>query len=213
VPPPPPAPTGPGTPSAYPAAGPYGSAGHWPTGCAQPGYGHTGYGQQVLPKQSPYGGVPGYPGYGYPGTAHPGTGYSGSGYPGTAYPDAAYPAGTYGQGWPGGTYVPNNGHGTAALVLGIIGLVLSPSIVFGIILGVLAIVFGVLGRARAASGEATNGGSALAGVILGVVAVVASVAMIFVYIATGDDSSDSDDDPGYADVSAAVVLPVADIGR
>ncbi|MGA6154788.1 hypothetical protein ACPEIC_15730 [Stenotrophomonas sp. NPDC087984] len=98
-------------------------------------------------------------------------------------------------------------------MLGIIGLVLSPSIVFGIILGVLAIVFGVLGRARAASGEATNGGSALAGVILGVVAVVASVAMIFVYIATGDDGSDGDDDPGYADVSAAAVLPVADIGR
>ncbi|MBI0383930.1 hypothetical protein JBE27_48665, partial [Streptomyces albiflaviniger] len=118
-------------------------------------------------------------------------------------------------GWPGGTYVPNNGHGTAALVLGIIGLVLFASIVLGIVLGVLAIIFGVLGRSRAAGGEATNGGSALAGVILGVIAVVASVVMIFVYIAAEDDDSGGDDDPDYAGVSAPAVLPppLADISR
>ncbi|GAA0664941.1 hypothetical protein GCM10009548_36210 [Streptomyces malaysiensis subsp. malaysiensis] len=223
VPPPPPAPTGPGTPSAY-QAGPYSPAGYAPgyapTGYASAGYAQTGYAAQTgygqptpYGQPAPYGGAPGHPGYGYPATAYPGTGYPGSGYPGTGYPGTGYPGGTYGQGWPGGTYVPNNGHGTAALVLGIIGLVLFASIVLGIVLGVLAIIFGVLGRARAKSGEATNGGSALAGVILGAVAVVVSVVMIFVYIATGDDGSDGDDDPGYAHVSAAKVLSPADIGR
>ncbi|EFL22883.1 putative integral membrane protein [Streptomyces himastatinicus ATCC 53653] len=188
VPPPPPAPTGPGTPSAYQGT-PYGTGGY-----GQPGYG----------GQAPYGG----PGYGYPGAAYPA-------YPGGAYPGAAYPGAGYGQGWqPGGTYMPNNGTGTAALVLGIVGLVFFFSVVFSIILGVLAIIFGALGRAKASRGEATNGGMALAGLILGSAAVVASVVMIFVYVADENrDSSDSADDSGYANMSVVRVVPPADMSR
>ncbi|WP_421111391.1 DUF4190 domain-containing protein, partial [Streptomyces sp. NEAU-S77] len=188
VPPPPPAPTGPGTPSAYQGT-PYGTGGY-----GQPGYG----------GQAPYAG----PGYGYPGAAYPA-------YPGGAYPGAAYPGAGYGQGWqPGGTYLPDNGTGTAALVLGIIGLVFFASVVLGIILGVLAIIFGVLGRAKAGRGEATNGGSALAGLILGATAVLAGVVMIFVYVAAAnDDSSDGSDSSGYADISVVRVLPPAEMSR
>nr|WP_246096850.1 DUF4190 domain-containing protein [Streptomyces botrytidirepellens] len=188
MPPPPPAPTGPGTPRAYQGA-PYGTGGY-----GQPGYG----------GQAPYGG----PGYGYPGAAYPA-------YPGGAYPGAAYPGAGYGQGWqPGGTYLPNNGTGTAALVLGIVGLAFFASVVLGIILGVLAIIFGVLGRAKAGRGEATNGGVALAGLILGVAAVVAGVVMIFVYVAAANsDSSDGTDDSGYADISVVRVVPSADMSR
>ncbi|MFI0814047.1 DUF4190 domain-containing protein [Streptomyces sp. NPDC021098] len=184
VPPPPPAPTGPGTPSAYQGT-PYGTG----------GYGHPApYG-----AQTPYGG----PGYGYPGTAYP------------AYPGPGHPGAGYGQGWqPGGSYLPNNGTGTAALVLGIIGLVFFASVVLAIILGVLAIIFGFLGRAKAARGEANNGGSALAGLILGAAAVVAGVVMIFVYVAAAnDDSADGSTDSGYADISVVRLVPPAATSR
>ena len=61
--------------------------------------------------------------------------------------------------------------GIASLVLGIVGLLgcctLVPSI--------LALVFGVIGRKKAAQGLATNGGMATAGMILGIVGIVAGI--------------------------------------
>ncbi|WEV25070.1 hypothetical protein OYE22_07580 [Streptomyces sp. 71268] len=80
-------------------------------------------------------------------------------------------------------------------MLGIVGLVLFFSIVFGIVLGALAIIFGALGRGKARRGEANNGGAALAGIIIGIAACAASVVMIFVYTMTGVD----DDDEGRRD--------------
>jgi Domain of unknown function (DUF4190) len=59
----------------------------------------------------------------------------------------------------------DNGFAIAALVLGILGFV------FPLVCGIPAIVFGVLGRARAKEG-APNGGLALAGLILGIVSTV-----------------------------------------
>ncbi|MDT3399744.1 hypothetical protein RKE29_24420 [Streptomyces sp. B1866] len=141
----------------------------------------------AAPGGNPYAGQPGgQPPYGQPGYGYPG-----------------YPQAPYGPGWPVGP-VPDNGQGTAALVLGIIGLVAFFTVVFGAILGVLAIVFGALGRAKAGRGTATNGGQALAGLICGVIAVVASVVMIFVYIAV-----DEDDDSAYDTLAAVRVLPGA----
>jgi amino acid transporter len=63
--------------------------------------------------------------------------------------------------------------GTAALVLGIIGVVLA--VLFfplGILLGVVAAVLGYLGRKKAARREATNRGQATAGLVLGLVAIL-----------------------------------------
>lgn len=57
---------------------------------------------------------------------------------------------------------PRNGMGTAALVLGILGVITLP-----IVFSVLAMVFGGIGVSRASKGEATNKGMALAGLILG----------------------------------------------
>lgn len=57
--------------------------------------------------------------------------------------------------------------GTAALVLGIIGV-----LVLGCIFGVLAIIFGAIGINRANAGRATNKGAATAGLVLGIVGVV-----------------------------------------
>ena len=68
---------------------------------------------------------------------------------------------------------PKNGMGTAALVLGIIGVVLA--VLFfplGILLGVVAAVLGYLGRKKAARREATNRGQATAGLVLGLVAIL-----------------------------------------
>ncbi|MDW6059586.1 DUF4190 domain-containing protein [Streptomyces sp. FXJ1.4098] len=212
MPPPPQAPTGPGTPSAYqPPPGPYGVGPYAPTGYGQPGYGQTGYGQTGY-------GQPGYgqTGYGQSGYAQPGYGQTGYGQP----PYGAQPAYGYpGSGYPGPPYgpvafTPDNGNGTAALVLGIVGTVLFFSIVFGVILGVLAIIFGVLGRAKAQRGEADNGGQALAGLVLGVIAVVASVVMIFVYIAEDDDPDDPyAHGPGYTRGAAVVVVDAPDDSR
>ena len=65
---------------------------------------------------------------------------------------------------------PQNGFGTAAMVLGIAALALMFCTwgVAGIVLGVLALIFGLLGKGRVARGEANNRGQALAGIIMGI---------------------------------------------
>jgi amino acid transporter len=58
-------------------------------------------------------------------------------------------------------------------VVGIIAALASiPIFPLGILLGVVAVVLGVLGRKKAARREATNGGQATAGMVLGIVAIV-----------------------------------------
>lgn len=95
---------------------------------------------------------PGPAAYGYPGAV----GYGGAPVPG-------YPSGV------GVAPLPSNGLGVTGLVLGIIaaaGFCLWP---VAILLGVLAMIFGGIGRGKALRGEATNAGQALAGIICGAV--------------------------------------------
>ncbi|MEV8454275.1 DUF4190 domain-containing protein [Streptomyces sp. NPDC052095] len=145
-----------------------------------PPVGPNGPGQQMPPSAGPYG-------YPAPQPAPYG------GYP-------SYPG--YGQtAW--GAAPPSNGLGTAAMVLGILAVCLF--CVYGIpslILGTLALIFGILGRKRAKRGEATNSGQALTGIILGSVGIALGVAIIsfFVwFIAANIDEYDEDgtynDDP------------------
>ncbi|MCS0604205.1 DUF4190 domain-containing protein [Streptomyces sp. LP11] len=78
---------------------------------------------------------------------------------------------------------PSNGLGTASLVLGILaaaGFLLYP---VALVLGILAVVFGVIGRAKARRGEATNPGVALAGLICGAVGIVLVVGLFAAFIA------------------------------
>lgn len=90
--------------------------------------------------------------------------------PGFAPPAGGYPAG-YVQGtWPAPTNA-ENGMGTAALVLGILGLVGLCAWGFGIIASILAIIFGKIGMNKASQGRATNGGSAKAGLVMGIIGV------------------------------------------
>ncbi|MGW2637887.1 DUF4190 domain-containing protein, partial [Streptomyces sp. NPDC001348] len=117
------------------------------------------------PGQLPYG-YPGGPGYGYP-----------------VGPGQGYPAG-HGYGWPGTQPLPSNGMGTAALSLGILAAVCFWLWPLAIVLGILAVIFGVIGRGKARRGEATNGGQALAGVICGVAGIVLGLLETVLFIAS-----------------------------
>lgn len=92
-------------------------------------------------------------------------------YPG-GYPPP--PPGQYGYGYPAQT-APKNGLGIASLVVAIIGLL---SVFGGLVLGIVAVILGVIGRGRAKRGEATNGGVAIAGIVLGVLGVIVSIVAI-----------------------------------
>jgi hypothetical protein len=71
-----------------------------------------------------------------------------------------------------------NGLGIAALVVGILALFGIITVFGGILLGLVAIVLGVLGRGRAKRGEATNGGMATTGIVLGAIALLVSGALL-----------------------------------
>ena len=107
-------------------------------------------GQAPAPGQAPGGGYP-------PGQA-----------PGGGYPTAGYPAATGRR----------NGMGTTALVIGVVALVLVVLLLFsplGVLLGLLAVVFGIVGLTRANRGEADNRGQAVAGLVTGGVALVLGI--------------------------------------
>lgn len=89
---------------------------------------------------------------------------------------------------------PKNGLGIAALTLGVIGAISGLIPIFfwlAGILGVLALIFGLIGRGRAKRGEATNKGQATAGFVLGIVAIGLALAGIFII---GNAFSDLGDD-------------------
>ncbi|MEV5948479.1 DUF4190 domain-containing protein [Streptomyces sp. NPDC051993] len=130
---------------------------------------------QQMPMGPPQ--MPGQPApgnYGYPAyPQQPAQGYPG--YPGQ--PSYGYP------GWTG-MPAPQNGFGTAAMVLGIAALVIMVCTwgVAGIVLGVLALIFGLLGKGRVTRGEANNRGQALAGIIMGAIGIVLGVLILIAMI-------------------------------
>jgi hypothetical protein len=77
-------------------------------------------------------------------------------------------------------YAPRNGLGTAALVLGIIGIALCwiPFVGFiGFICGVVGAALGIGGRMRVNKRQATNKGATITGTVLSVIAVIISIAV------------------------------------
>ncbi|GAA2872023.1 DUF4190 domain-containing protein [Nonomuraea rubra] len=83
-----------------------------------------------------------------------------------------------------------NGLGIAALVIGIIGVLTGviPILFFASgTLGLLAVIFGFVGRARASRGTASNGGLALSGAILGLISMgLATWGLVVTVSAVGD---------------------------
>ncbi|MFF9753641.1 DUF4190 domain-containing protein [Streptomyces sp. NPDC014344] len=93
--------------------------------------------------------------------------------------------GHHGPGHPqqAGTGERRNGFGIAALVLGIVGALLFWTAIGGIVLGLLAVVFGVLGFRRGRRGVATNGTMAVIGAVLGALALVVSSVLLALGVA------------------------------
>ncbi|MEV8534220.1 DUF4190 domain-containing protein [Streptomyces sp. NPDC051211] len=196
----------------YSASGAPGAAGgpasvhDQPTITGMPGGGGIQPPQPPQPQPQPYPGQPSAeatPAYGYPAqpdTGGPGYGYGyGYGYPGGAHTGQArytgYPAGS---GYPAYAVPMRNGFGVTALVLGIISVALFCTSFFAVALGVTAVIFGVLGRGRAARGEADNGGVALAGIILGAVGIVVGTLLLALLFADmADDDGDRDGGSEY----------------
>lgn len=112
-----------------------------------------------------------------------------SGYPYGPNPYGAYPGGyppppppPYGAYPPPAPVAPKNGLGVAALVVAILALVTVWSVIGGIILGLAAVLMGIVARGRVKRGQATNGGVAIAGTVLGALAVVISLAFIAIWV-------------------------------
>jgi hypothetical protein len=70
------------------------------------------------------------------------------------------------------------GMATAALVLGILAVITSFTLIGGLLLGLLAVIFGIIGLRRANRGLALGRGRAIAGIILGLLGMVLAGALI-----------------------------------
>ena len=85
---------------------------------------------------------------------------------------------------------PSNGMATAALVLGILSICLFWAMGIGVILGVLATIFGVLGRkkARTLPGEYASG-RAMAGLVTGIIGAVISALFFMLVVVAANDAA------------------------
>ncbi|MEV7567776.1 DUF4190 domain-containing protein [Streptomyces tanashiensis] len=118
--------------------------------------------------------------------------------------------------------VMRNGLGTAALILGIIGTLSGLIPLFfwlAGILGLIALILGLVGKGRVKRGEANNKGVALTGAILGLASLVLSVVGLVITVTAVSDAVDELDksikdtapkDPSAAPSSKA---PAGDAGK
>lgn len=92
---------------------------------------------------------------------------------------------------------PANGLGIAALVVAIIALLLTWSVIGGLIFGVTAVILGFLAHGRSRRGEATNGGVAVSGIVLGAIACVLSLVFVGIWVHFGKQWFDDIGGPDY----------------
>ncbi|MEU1870745.1 hypothetical protein RKD37_008355 [Streptomyces ambofaciens] len=97
-----------------------------------------------------------------------------------------------------------NGMAIAALVLGILAVVLFWTVVGGVLLGILALVFGIIGARRARGGRAPRRTMSIFGAVLGVLGVIGSVVIIAIgaSILNSDEFKDFDDCVQHADTQS-----------
>ncbi len=77
---------------------------------------------------------------------------------------------------------PANGMGIASMILGIVSIPLVCCFSIGVVTGIVAIVLGFIGKAKADRGEATNRGMAIAGIVCGFVAVGLAILFFVLYL-------------------------------
>jgi lysylphosphatidylglycerol synthetase-like protein (DUF2156 family) len=115
-----------------------------------------------------------------------------------AYPgNPAAPTGAYGDEVAPGLLRPRNGAGRAALVCGVLALIcaigffLVLTIPVSIVLGLAAIVLGILGRGRVRRGLATNRGSATLGIVTGLLSLLLLAGLAAAGVALFSNNSDA----------------------
>ncbi|MEU6568879.1 MULTISPECIES: DUF4190 domain-containing protein [Streptomyces] len=89
----------------------------------------------------------------------------------------------------------------AALVLGILAVLLFWTVVGGALLGLLALIFGIIGARKARGGQAPRRVMSIVGAVLGALGLVASVVIIAIgaSILNSDEFKDFDDCVQHAD--------------
>ncbi|MFF6909417.1 DUF4190 domain-containing protein [Streptomyces sp. NPDC012389] len=86
----------------------------------------------------------------------------------------------------------NNGFAVTALVLGLLACLFFWTVVGGLLLGLLALVFGILGALRARGGQAPRKGMAIAGAVLGALGLIGSVVVLIIGISLFNSESFQD---------------------
>ncbi|NUT51868.1 MAG: DUF4190 domain-containing protein [Saccharothrix sp.] len=85
---------------------------------------------------------------------------------------------------------PRNGLGTAGFVLGLVGLVMSPIPLIGVVawpLVILGLIFSAVGLARVGKGKATNKGLSITGIVVSALGLAVCIAWIFVFNSAVDE--------------------------
>ena len=106
---------------------------------------------------------------------------------GYGYPPQHFPGQHPGYGDPHGRRPARNGLAITSLVLGILALATCWLALPGIILGILAVIFGGIGLARARTDRVSNKGMAIAGMITGVLAAVVGTVLVIVAVRIASD--------------------------
>jgi uncharacterized membrane protein len=80
------------------------------------------------------------------------------------------------------------GMAIAALVLGILAVLLCWTVVGGVLFGLIAVVLGAVASGRARRRVATGRGMAIAGIVLGLLGLVLSVGLVFIGVSLFNSS-------------------------
>ncbi|MDG3009498.1 DUF4190 domain-containing protein [Rhodococcus sp. D2-41] len=116
-------------------------------------------------------------------------------YPQQPYPPQPYPAGPYPPPYgPPGYHPPaqpRNGLGIAALTIGLVSIVLAPTIVLGIPAALVGIGLGIAAYLRTRRGEANNPGIAIGGMVSGALGILGAILMLVLFISAAMHNSDS----------------------
>jgi hypothetical protein len=110
----------------------------------------------------------------------------------------AYPAGYGGDPYNpyGAPQQMRNGLGIAGMVLGIISVVLFILSWIAALIGILAIVFGAIGRSRVKKGQASNKGQATAGLVLGIIGTIVGIVFLIFIVGRAKSCLDQYPDQG-----------------
>ena len=97
-----------------------------------------------------------------------------------------------------------NGLAIAALVLGILAVILFWTVIGGALLGLLALILGIIGARKARGGRAPHGKMSIVGAVLGGLGLAASVVIIAIgaSILNSDEFKDFDDCVRHADTQS-----------